>query len=291
MSQKCRTWVSRFGPYLLPLSSGNDGLPSFLSQERLVHPDVAGSIDKALHILEGSPEKDSPVQATALPDTPLSTPASTSAASPTRPNAPSLVSVESLDAPVHLPVALQWHLNSSLMTAKFWEEARRRRDEVEQRWPVEPLWRNYRFADISQCASRTPECLFWGLPAVNQSHTRANKAYRKCCVEHGKLRATVGDVFQALTRAQIPFWLGMGTLLGAVRNNGTIIAWDTDVDIYISEEDEAKLLELVSPQGSTLAGHYFERDHSPKRRPMYWIYYESTQVPCGTDLRADKKVT
>lgn len=36
------------------------------------------------------------------------------------------------------------------------------------------------------------------------------------------------------------FWLGMGSLLGAHRNNGTIIAWDTDADLYVSEDDEQR---------------------------------------------------
>ena len=68
---------------------------------------------------------------------------------------------------------------------------------------------------------------------------------------------------------------GMGTLLGAYRNNGTIIAWDTDADLYISEDDEQRLLDALG--SSEDFGHYYEKDHSPKRRPMYWIYYEKNQ--------------
>ena len=37
------------------------------------------------------------------------------------------------------------------MNAKFWEEARKKRDEVEQRWMSEPLWKEYPKADI-RCA-------------------------------------------------------------------------------------------------------------------------------------------
>ena len=59
-------------------------------------------------------------------------------------------------------------------------------------------------------------------------------------LEHQKLRRTLTDVTQFLHQHKIEFWLGMGSLLGAFRNNGTIISWDTDADLYISEDDEQR---------------------------------------------------
>lgn len=35
-----------------------------------------------------------------------------------------------------------------------------------------------------------------------------------------------------------------GSLLASVRHNGVFIGWDTDVDIYIREEDVPKLKEV-----------------------------------------------
>ncbi len=74
------------------------------------------------------------------------------------------------------------------------------------------------FSIVSGClASRRVVCGKCLLPITN-------KAYRKCCVEHDKLRRTMDAVFRFLHRHKIEFWLGMGSLLGAHRNNGTIIA-------------------------------------------------------------------
>ena len=39
-----------------------------------------------------------------------------------------------------------------------------------------------------------------------------------------------------------------------------------------------RLLDALTSDSATL-GHYYEKDHSPKRRPMYWIYYE--KVPAS----------
>eukprot|EP00906_Rhabdomonas_costata_P026189 RCo037328 len=201
-AEKCLLW-RLVASYII--AEDVEGLQKLLEQERLAHPDVAGPIDKALHILEGSTAQGG--SAVGPNDPPLQVSSSSSASAASSQSTATFLDVAEAIEPstVLLPPILQWHYNASLMTAKFWEEARHRRDEVEQRWASEPLWRNYRFADISQCASRTPECLLWGLPAVNQSHARANKAYRKCCVEHGKLRATVADVFAALRSRGIPF--------------------------------------------------------------------------------------
>ena len=107
-----------------------------------------------------------------------------------------------------LPPELHRYYNPGLMNPKFWEDARKKRDEVEQRWMSEPLWRDYPKADISGCRTNAPECAVWAMPQVNQTKTRANKIYRKCCIEHQKLQKTMADVFDFLHKHKIQFWLG-----------------------------------------------------------------------------------
>lgn len=54
------------------------------------------------------------------------------------------------------------------------------------------------------------------------------------------------DVKSALEELEIPFFLGHGTLLGAVRN-GDFLDWDDDIDFHILSENNQKpeLLEVL----------------------------------------------
>ena len=52
------------------------------------------------------------------------------------------------------------------------------------------------------------------------------------------------NVTEALTQADVRYWLDMGTLLGAVRE-GRFIGWDNDIDLSIETADSQKLLELT----------------------------------------------
>ncbi|MBS0623173.1 MAG: LicD family protein [Verrucomicrobia bacterium] len=50
---------------------------------------------------------------------------------------------------------------------------------------------------------------------------------------------------QVLTKNNITYWAGGGTLLGAVRHKG-LIAWDEDLDLYIFDSDMPNLLAIES---------------------------------------------
>lgn len=78
------------------------------------------------------------------------------------------------------------------------------------------------------------------LPPVPLTAAELDRPYRKCCVEHARLRDTAFFVFDHLEANNITYFLSTGTALGALRHNGTIIPWDTDVDISIYPRDAAK---------------------------------------------------
>jgi hypothetical protein len=59
-------------------------------------------------------------------------------------------------------------------------------------------------------------------------------------------RDNLYTVDNAMQAAGVPYWLGEGTALGAVRE-GDIIKGDSDVDIGVSAEDESKFKQDVVP--------------------------------------------
>ena len=68
-------------------------------------------------------------------------------------------------------------------------------------------------------------------------------------------------------------WLTAGTLLGAVREGGRFIPWDTDVDIAVWPEDAPEVEKLFSTQ----TDHHFHQD--PLGKKMFWVHFSSNGKP------------
>eukprot|EP00758_Cryptobia_borreli_P010583 Tbor_TRINITY_DN5580_c0_g1::TRINITY_DN5580_c0_g1_i9::g.13390::m.13390 len=153
----------------------------------------------------------------------------------------------------------------------------------------------------------TPECAMWreilpsppggtgnesndamdhsALETRNKDNAKASieeyqqRPYRKCCVEHQQLRDTTWYVLDRLDANQIDYFFLTGSALGAIRHNGTIIPWDTDVDIGIFPDDATKIEKIFGKDPNLVDGdpHFFEKDLFD--REMYWIHASKDGIP------------
>jgi hypothetical protein len=133
----------------------------------------------------------------------------------------------------------------------------------------------------------TPECSMWNcFSSENENeqeeHQNENSkkqqlpslALRKCCHEHSALKETALWVMEKLEEHEIRYFLSTGSALGAIRHNGVIIPWDTDVDLAIFPEDADKVKQIFT---SFKHEHYFHPD--PNGKPMYWIHHSKNGKP------------
>eukprot|EP01012_Entosiphon_sulcatum_P008785 TRINITY_DN14828_c0_g1_i1.p2 TRINITY_DN14828_c0_g1~~TRINITY_DN14828_c0_g1_i1.p2 ORF type:complete len:252 (-),score=51.78 TRINITY_DN14828_c0_g1_i1:59-814(-) len=184
------------------------------------------------------------------------------------------------------------HYNiSQLLSPKFWEDAASVPIRVNSRYTADgvamiPSWQKYHLVDISDCDELTPECLIWKHPSVNTSEHPTDRTYRKCCIEHRRLLETLTDVLARMEEVGIQAWLGMGSLLAAHRHSGAFIGWDTDVDLYIREEDEDRFKQAF--RNTRTSKHWFaldpQTDQGSQKRDMYYVYYTRKRTKGGSHV-------
>jgi len=101
-----------------------------------------------------------------------------------------------------------------------------------------------------------------------------------CCREH--MQTLSRYVTSCLTEMNLPHWLDGGTLLGAVRENGGLLAWEDDIDIAVYLDDTttwrsfaAGVTKRGAKDGYTVEvfkkrGYLSISFNSPGRWPFYW---------------------
>jgi len=101
-----------------------------------------------------------------------------------------------------------------------------------------------------------------------------------CCREH--MQTLSRYVTSCLTEMNLPHWLDGGTLLGAVRENGGLLAWEDDIDIAVYLDDTttwhsfvAGFAERGTKDGYTVEvfkkrGYLSISFNSPGRWPFHW---------------------
>jgi hypothetical protein len=124
------------------------------------------------------------------------------------------------------------------------------------------------------CEKNTSPCPF------NLYVNRLGLNTAPCCREH--LHELAHYITAALSEMSVVHWLEGGSLLGAVRENGTLLDWEDDIDISVLLDDEMPWEQLATGLAKRGArdGYYvdlFEKEgfvsvsfDLPKRWPFRW---------------------
>ncbi|KAH9582207.1 LicD family [Trypanosoma melophagium] len=174
-----------------------------------------------------------------------------------------------------IPKSPYYSFDPNIMPGSFLRNLQNSSKRIIKKWE-RSYFNHYTSADISDCDIITPECSLHKYLLKRTKDDDPNiLPYRKCCVEHKALRDTTIWVVRKLKAANIAYFLSTGTALGALRHNGVIIPWDTDVDIAVYPNDGKKVEEIFRGNKE----HFFRKD--PHRKPMFWVYYSKNGFPAG----------
>jgi hypothetical protein len=159
------------------------------------------------------------------------------------------------------------------MSDSFLEHLQYQSRSINRNWKKN-RWGKFGKEDISNCTRELPECeihrfIFPPEDPINE------KPYRKCCVEHRLLRDVTLWVIGKLEGNNIEYFLSTGTALGARRHNGTMVPWDTDIDLAVNPQYEMQIEQLFKGNRE----HFFHRDTLGKK--MFWIHHSATGKPAG----------
>ncbi len=91
----------------------------------------------------------------------------------------------------------------------------------------------------------------------------------QCCLEH--LKELCHDIDQLLTNMEVPHWIDGGTLLGAVREKGTFLDWEDDVDISYMLDDSIEWDAFVTELTLKLNQHGYTVKISSKYIGIFYI--------------------
>jgi hypothetical protein len=161
----------------------------------------------------------------------------------------------------------------STMPKSFLEHLQYQSRSINRNWKKNG-WVKFMQMDISSCLLETPECemhrhIFPEKDSINE------KPFRKCCVEHKMLREVTLWVIEKFEANNIEYFLSTGTALGARRHNGTMVPWDTDVDLAVHPKYERQIETLLKDNQE----RFFHMDTLGKK--MFWIHYSANGKPSG----------
>jgi len=118
----------------------------------------------------------------------------------------------------------------------------------------------------SGCSKTSPPC------PVNYYVNKLGLNTPSCCLEH--MKELCHTVDQVLTDLEIPHWIDGGTLLGAVREKGSFLAWEDDVDVSFMLDESANWGRFVSELRSILHQCGHKVTTSNKNRTIF-VYYSA----------------
>ena len=161
--------------------------------------------------------------------------------------------------------------DEAIMPRSFRHDMQKKAWGIAKRWVKTGWQKRFGKVDESKCVD-VPECAFYHCLGLDAQE--AERGHKKCCAEHRQLRDTAFDVITLLEANNITYFLSTGTALGAVRHGGSIIPWDTDVDLVIRPDDEATVAALMKAHGEK---HFFHRD--TKGKGMLWVHHSKDGKP------------
>lgn len=117
------------------------------------------------------------------------------------------------------------------------------------------IYQEYPRYDIRDCPVTTPECLAWLSPGLREgaaAGSDATLAYRKCCVEHRRLRNVLMWTLHVL-EVRLPAEVGRyaltyGALISSLRDGGAMSAMDTDIDVHVVEQHAPRILQALNKE-------------------------------------------